>query len=68
MGIVLLNPPAPEVGQLNDNIWMLCALVIPFAFDLVGLCCMRDKMQSLHITFAATSARATRYADGVGAV
>lgn len=51
MGIVLLNPPAPALGQLNDNIWMLCALVVPFAFDLIGLLCKREQLESLHISF-----------------
>ena len=56
MGIVLLTPPSPALGQLNDQIWMLCALVVPVAFDLIGLCCMRDKMHCLHITVGLAEA------------
>ena len=51
MGIIHLKPPPMWLGQLNDGLWMLTALVIPLTFDLVGIMCFRSHIVSMQMTF-----------------
>jgi len=54
-GVVKLSPPAPEWGQLNDALWMLFAVFIPWAksfLTVVAPDVLPDCAQMLHIKIA----------------
>ena len=51
-GIVERAPPPMWIGKLNDQLWTVCALVVPFLFDIIGMACMKDLLTSVSIDFA----------------
>lgn len=54
-GIVKSSPPAPEWGQLSDSVWLLLAVLIPWAkatITIIAPDVLPDCAQMLHIKIA----------------